>query len=351
MNDGNLPLSRRKLVFFYILTIIPVCFIVYASLEIAVRRFDLPDPELFSEIEKELALAHKIEGYFEWEAPLYGWGQDWLIDLSSGLSSSMSDPANTVLFIGDSVTRGYGVDIQKEAYPILLFKTLANDMNVRVLNMAVQGFGVDQMILKLEEFVPKYRPDLVVFAYIPHDLWRPARNINYGYTKPVLVPDESKNWKIIPAPNLKEFYKDYSNARRRYYLSFWTLNYLASNRRYYFPQLYKEYYRSLFQEIRNRLVVLAKQYDVKILVVRLASGWPGAPVPMLDGVARGIFAVPADLERVNYFDSEDCVRAKSVALGIDFDQEFRFHPTPVGHRIYAECLAGPLRAALFSPTP
>src|SRR5262245_26779495 len=102
MNDGNLPLSRRKLVFFYILTIVPVCFIIYISLEIAVRRFDLPDPELIGDIEKELALARRIEGYFEWEAPTYGWGQDWLIDLSSGLSSSMSHPAYTIIFIGDS---------------------------------------------------------------------------------------------------------------------------------------------------------------------------------------------------------------------------------------------------------
>ena len=252
-------MRRRRLVFFYILTVVLVCFISYTSLEIAVRRFDLPDPDLIRSIDIALASADRIEGYFDWEAPIYGWDQDEIIDLSSDLSSSMSDTAYTVLFIGDSVTRGYEIDIHKEAYPILLFKALSNNMNVRVLNTATQGFGVDQMILKLEELVPKYRPDLIVFAYIPHDLWRPARNINYGYTKPVLVADESKNWKIIPAPNMREFYKDYSNAKRRFYLSLWSLSHLVSNRRYYFPRFYKKYYRSLFQEIRNRLIVLAEQ--------------------------------------------------------------------------------------------
>lgn len=341
-------MKRGKQGFFYILTIVLVCFIAYTSIEIAVRIFDLPDRELIRSIERVLVSADRIEGYFDWEPPIYGWGQDW-IDLSSDLGSSVSDTVYTVLFIGDSVTRGYGVDIHKEAYPILLFKALADNITVRVLNAAVQAFGVDQMILKLEELVPKYRPDLIVFAYIPHDLWRPARNVNYGFTKPVLVADESKNWKVIPAQNIREFYKNYSNAKRRFYLSLWSLSHLASNRRYYFPRFYKAYYQSLFQEIRNRLIVLAERYDVKILVVRLASTSPGAPVPFLDRVARDTFAVPADLERFYYFDSEGCVRAKSVALGIDYAKEFRFHPTPIGHKIYADCLLDPLRASLFSP--
>lgn len=349
MNNGTLTMRRRKQVFFSIVMVVLVCFIIYTSLEIAVRWFDLPDPGLIRAIDKTLASAERIEGYFDWEAPIYGWDQDLVIDSSSDLNSSMSDTAYTVLFVGDSVTRGYGVDIHKEAYPILLSKTLAHNTSVRVLNTAVQGFDVVQMILKLEELVPKYRPDLIVFAYIPHDLWRSARDINYGFTKPVLVVDESKNWKVIPAPNIREFYKDYLNAKRRLYLSLWSLSHLVSNRRYYFPWFYKKYYRSLFQEIRNRLIALAEQYKVKILVVRLASTWPGPPVPFLDRIARDIFAVPADLERFYYFDSEGCVRAKSMALGMNYDKEFRFHPTPIGHKIYADCLAEPLRAALFSP--
>jgi hypothetical protein len=205
------------------------------------------------------------------------------------------------------------------------------------------------MILKLEELVPKLRPDLVVFAYVPVDLWRSARNVNYGFTKPVLVADGSKNWKVIPAQNIREFYRDYSNAKRRFYLGLWSLSHLASNRRYYFPRFYKKYYQSLFQEIRNRLIVLAEQYDVKILVVRLASTWPGASVPFVDGIARDTFAVPADSERFYYLDSEGCVRAKSLALGIDYAKEFRFHPTPIGHKIYADCLVDPLRASLSAP--
>jgi hypothetical protein len=126
MNDSNLTIRRRKLVFFHILTLLLVCFIISISLEIAVRKFDLPDPELILSIERELASADRDETYFDWEEPIYGWGRNWLIDLSSEFSPSSSDKAYTVLFIGDSVTQGYKVDIHKEAYSVLLFKALAS---------------------------------------------------------------------------------------------------------------------------------------------------------------------------------------------------------------------------------
>src|SRR5215510_1007235 len=100
-------MRRGKQVCFYILMIVLVCFISYSSIEIAVRIFYLPDRELIRSIEKNLFSLSRIEGYFDWEAPIYGWDQDG-INLSSDLSSSMSDIAYTVLFMGDSVTRGYG---------------------------------------------------------------------------------------------------------------------------------------------------------------------------------------------------------------------------------------------------
>ena len=72
--------------------------------------------------------------------------------------------------------------------------------------------------------------------------------------------------------------------------------------------------------IRERLIALAEQYDAKILIVRLASTWPGDPVPYLDRIAQHIFASPSDLEGFHYFDSEDSVQAKSAASGIDYDK-------------------------------
>ena len=187
--DGLIMGERRKLVLFYMAMILIVCFVIYAGLEIAVRGLGFPDLALIRGEEIELASADSIENYFNRKAPSYGWDEDLISGLPTDLNASVDDTICTILFSGDSVTRGTEVDVTKEAYPMLLLKALNRKINLRVLNIAIRGLGLDQMMLKLEELVPKYRPDLIVFAYIPTDLWRPARNINYGSTKPVLIPD------------------------------------------------------------------------------------------------------------------------------------------------------------------
>jgi hypothetical protein len=341
-------MGKRTYVVCYVAMVVLVGFTLYTSLEITVRLCNLPDPELIWDMESTRASVEHMAGSFTWESPQYGWDQGGIIDVAADGSSGRRDPT-TILFVGDSVTRGYKVDLDTEAYPLLLGKVLATHMPVRVVNTAVQGFGVDQMILKLEAVVPQYRPQLIVFAYIPHDLWRPARNINYGYPKPVLIPDEVTTWQVMPAPDIREVYQSYAQAKRTFSLSLWTLRHIVSNRRYYFPQVYKAYYRALFQAIRTRLVGLAASYQVNILVVRLASTWPGAPVPFLDSIAREIFAAPADEASMDYFDTEGCVQAQAQAFGINYAEEFRFHPTPIGHQMYAACLVEPLRAALDAP--
>ena len=68
-----------------------------------------------------------------------------------------------IVLVGDSYTFGFGVPIEKH------FSTLLEGyfQNVEVINMGIDGFGVDQelLYLKLEGF--RYKPDLVL-AYVPH---------------------------------------------------------------------------------------------------------------------------------------------------------------------------------------
>lgn len=63
-----------------------------------------------------------------------------MIQMPMNVNTNMPDATWTILFMGDSITRGFGVDITKEAYPMLLFKVLNEKMKVRILNAAVQGF-------------------------------------------------------------------------------------------------------------------------------------------------------------------------------------------------------------------
>src|SRR5919108_6114959 len=99
MNGASPTVRRRKLVFLCVLTVVLVCFTIYISFEIVIRLFHIPDAALIRDIDEQLAWASGTEANFDWEAPIYGWGQDSIIDLSSDISSSMSYTAHTVLFI------------------------------------------------------------------------------------------------------------------------------------------------------------------------------------------------------------------------------------------------------------
>ena len=73
-----------------------------------------------------------------------------------------------VIIVGDSFTFGDGID-DKETWPYLLEQ---RDPRLNVLNMAGTGYGVDQMDLTLQESIGRYRPRLVIAAFISDDLGR-----------------------------------------------------------------------------------------------------------------------------------------------------------------------------------
>lgn len=78
--------------------------------------------------------------------------------------TSYEKPENTfrIVVIGDSFTFGFGVPIEQH-YSVLLEGYFEN---VEVINMGVDGFGVDQELLYLQLEGLKYEPDLVL-AYVP----------------------------------------------------------------------------------------------------------------------------------------------------------------------------------------
>jgi hypothetical protein len=71
MNDSNLTMRRRKFVFFYILTVVLACFIIYTSFEIVLHLLNLSDVSLIPGIDEHFAWTSRTESYFNWEAPIY----------------------------------------------------------------------------------------------------------------------------------------------------------------------------------------------------------------------------------------------------------------------------------------
>ena len=339
-------MKHGRALLFYAAAMCVVGVASYACLEGAVRVLNLPDPLLVRDIERELA-SHSA-GVAASSSPksVYGWDSEPITcpedSRPAGVDSGTA--GHVVLFVGDSITRGYGVDQHTQSYPMLLCHMASPMVPVRIVNAAVEGFGVDQMIMKLEDIAPHHRPDLIVFAYIPHDLWRPGRHVHFGATKPVMVANRA-GWQTVPAPNTREFYESYSAARSRYYLSLWTVGHLVANLRYYLPRVSAGYYRGLFREIRGRLIGLAQRHGTEVLVVRLASNWPGAAVRMLDRIATDVFAPSIASGSYRFYDTEECVRRKAVASSVQYTEEFKYHPGPNGHRIYADCLGLILKLA------
>lgn len=72
-----------------------------------------------------------------------------------------------ILAVGDSFTFGDEVS-NDETWPARLEEI----SNTRVLNGGVFGYGIDQSYLRMQALASKYQPDIIVFSFIPEDIYR-----------------------------------------------------------------------------------------------------------------------------------------------------------------------------------
>lgn len=86
-----------------------------------------------------------------------------------------------IAVIGDSFTFGEEVN-DSETYSALLEKKLTK---TEVMNFGVHGYGIDQMLLRFEQKVLSYKPDIVVFAFVYDDINRGFVSFR-DYQKPLL---------------------------------------------------------------------------------------------------------------------------------------------------------------------
>ena len=83
-------------------------------------------------------------------------------------SQNLALKQRTILFIGDSLTEGYGVDKDK-SYVALIEKDLkGKGMNVKILNGSVSGSTTSSGIKRLRWFL-KAKPEILVLALGAND--------------------------------------------------------------------------------------------------------------------------------------------------------------------------------------
>jgi hypothetical protein len=90
------------------------------------------------------------------------------------------------LAVGDSFAFGDGVDDQ-DSWPAVLERLTGQ----RVVNGAVPGFGLDQVVLRAEQLAALYDPSLIVVSFIPHDVLRCEMSYWSGHPKPYFELDAS----------------------------------------------------------------------------------------------------------------------------------------------------------------
>ncbi len=115
-----------------------------------------------------------------------------------------------VLFLGDSVTFGHGID-ENESYPEV-FKKLLKD-GYDVFNLGVIGYGTDQEYLLLKREFDRYKPDMVVAGFTPGDVRDNMCSLMNNYYKPFFrLEDGGIRLHGVPVPEAvyinKVYFKD-----------------------------------------------------------------------------------------------------------------------------------------------
>ena len=89
--------------------------------------------------------------------------------------------AHRVVLTGDSFAYGWLVD-DSETLAAYLEEELGG--RFEVMNMAGEGYGIDQMSLVATEIAPHYRPETTIVAFTADDLNRSCYRFNFNVRKP-----------------------------------------------------------------------------------------------------------------------------------------------------------------------
>ena len=169
-----------------------------------------------------------LDASSDWERdPLLGWDQKGALDLISiwdsravrfttnldGLqpaTATADKPSSKIriMIFGDSTVVGRGVPEEERVHSQLQQQLQNRGVEAEVLNAGVQGFSTDQTLLKMEELVPRYKPDIILYGLCSNDLGGIAQEIVYGWPKP-RFEERPGGLRVLPPPKI-DLVKSYS---------------------------------------------------------------------------------------------------------------------------------------------
>ena len=247
-----------------------------------------------------------------------------------------------ILLVGDSFTFGTG-NRYEDIWPVVLERNLAAaGWNADVVKAGVEGSDTRRELLIMRKHVPRYRPDLVVMAFLPNDLFT---NQPLGQAAGAGESGERSHRFSLESINLLQrlaFQNDALYARL----------YMMTARRQYFSEppngLVAEQYRVTIDLLRQsseyarsqnvRFAVLSIPQSFQVLFQARGMSAPGTDVDAVDrrlggfAASQGVPWLPAMAHMVEDY------RQNRADLYYRFDG----HLNARGNRIVGEWLADQL---------
>lgn len=90
-----------------------------------------------------------------------------------------------IMFVGDSTVVGRSIPQDKTVNAQLESFLQEKGVPAEALNAGVQGYSTDQVLLRMEELLPLYRPDVVIYGACDNDFGGNVSRVAYGQAKPM----------------------------------------------------------------------------------------------------------------------------------------------------------------------
>lgn len=223
--------------------------------------------------------------------------------------------ADRIIFLGDSLTFGWGVK-QEETFQYLLEERLGETRPVEIINFGTGNYNTEQEVELFLEKGLKYRPDKVVLFYFINDA--------------EVTPVKSKLW-FLGYSELISFY--------------WSRIHSMMNN--YFPsQSFRDYYAALYQEgapgwagskaALSRLKATCLEQGIELQVVLLPE-LHDTKNEIFDGV-YGEIAAFLEQNGIDHLDLSALFRDQPnpIDLWVSLDDA---HPNAIAHREIANSIA------------
>jgi hypothetical protein len=231
-----------------------------------------------------------------------------------------------IIIFGDSFTYGQGV-AEESAYPRVLERTLLREYRVEVLNLGIDGYQSEDILMALKKFAPSLQPDLVVYGiclndFLPSGL--SATQVQTAYAIP--LAEGIKGFLIKNIYSLTFLSEQYDRLLRRFHLRRSFESEVSEN----FPK-----YRVRFGADLKAMQAFAIAQKFGPIVAITLDNWPR----YMEGSHRK-FLVAQELA------AQAGMRVvKTEQFYRDYDKEgmgvsqWEAHPNEKAQRIFAELLA------------